>query len=69
MSEYTTKFDTFSEWLTACCDVGFTMNDITEDVNQYTFKIDGNVVAYWDRSINTGFVTQELWDTTEDSRL
>ena len=54
------KFSTFKEWIDTCVECGFNPADVTEDNNTYEFRKDGDLLAYWDRKLKLGAISQEV---------
>jgi hypothetical protein len=56
----TIKFDDFQDWFDACSDLGLKPVNLHTDVNEYHFEEDGHVVAYWDRKLKKGAISDEI---------
>lgn len=53
------KFTDFQEWLAACTDYGFSISEFETNSDEYSFKQNGAVIAYWDRKLGIGAVSVE----------
>lgn len=51
-----TKYTQFSDWINQCVDYGLRIENIKEQYNEYCFKKDDCVVAYWDRQQHIGYI-------------